>query len=69
MRVAPIGANGLANARDFLCPVAWYEDREVEYTVLSKFQGALFAAQQVSPSSIQLSVTLYSYYSLESFSV
>lgn len=44
------GANCLANPRDFLCPVAWYEDREVGkdgYTVVSKFQGSLFAAKQV----------------------
>jgi len=41
------GANGLANPRDFLCPVAWFEDREVEYTVINKFQGCLFAAKQV----------------------
>lgn len=44
--LGPIGANGLANPRDFLCPVAWFEEREVEYTVVSKFQGALFTAQQ-----------------------
>ena len=46
----PSGANGLANPRDFLSPVAWYEDRELpgnDYTVISKFQGKLFAAKQV----------------------
>lgn len=43
------GANGLANPRDFLCPVAWYEDRKVAtgYTVINKYQGKLFACQQV----------------------
>lgn len=43
------GANGLANPRDFLCPVAWYEDRKVPtgYTVINKYQGKLFACQQV----------------------
>ena len=44
------GANGLANPRDFLCPVAWYEDKEVGkngYTIVNKFQGALFTALQV----------------------
>ena len=40
--LGPIGANGLANARDFLCPVAWYEDIEDEYTVVNKFSGELF---------------------------
>lgn len=43
-----LGANGLANPRDFLTPVAWYEDREVKgYQVISKFQGHLFQASQV----------------------
>ena len=44
------GANGLANPRDFLCPVAWYEDRKVStgYTVINKYQGKLFACQQVA---------------------
>ena len=41
------GANGLANPRDFLTPVAHYEDREVEYAVISKYQGHLFQATQV----------------------
>ena len=41
------GANGLANPRDFLTPKAWYEDRECDFTIISKYQGALFSAQQV----------------------
>uniref|UniRef100_A0A4X2JW72 Homogentisate 1,2-dioxygenase n=1 Tax=Vombatus ursinus TaxID=29139 RepID=A0A4X2JW72_VOMUR len=46
--LGPIGANGLANPRDFLVPVAWYEDRQVPggYTVINKYQGKLFAAKQ-----------------------
>jgi len=45
--LGPIGANGLANPRDFLTPVAWYEDREVNpYTIISKYQGHLFVAHQ-----------------------
>ncbi|XP_057681023.1 homogentisate 1,2-dioxygenase [Corythoichthys intestinalis] len=46
--LGPIGANGLANPRDFLCPVAWYEDRQVStgYAVVNKYQGKLFACQQ-----------------------
>ena len=40
--LGPIGANGLANARDFLSPVAWYEDRETPVEVIQKFQGALW---------------------------
>lgn len=43
-----LGANGLANPRDFLCPVACYEDKEESYSIISKFQGALFTAQQVN---------------------
>ncbi|XP_061171238.1 homogentisate 1,2-dioxygenase-like [Saccostrea echinata] len=45
--LGPIGANGLANPRDFQTPVACYEDKEVkEFTVISKYQGHLFSAQQ-----------------------
>ncbi|XP_038048063.1 homogentisate 1,2-dioxygenase-like [Patiria miniata] len=44
--LGPIGANGLANPRDFLTPKAWYEDRLCDYTVISKYQGKLFAAKQ-----------------------
>jgi homogentisate 1,2-dioxygenase len=43
--LGPIGANGLANPRDFLAPVAAFEDvdgREVE--VVNKFGGNLWAA-------------------------
>lgn len=49
LSLSAAGANGLANPRDFLVPVAWYEDRQVPggYTVISKYQGKLFAAQQV----------------------
>jgi homogentisate 1,2-dioxygenase len=39
-----IGANGLANARDFLSPVAAYEDRDGTFEVIAKFQGNLWAA-------------------------
>ncbi|KAL5010292.1 hypothetical protein ScPMuIL_012597 [Solemya velum] len=45
--LGPIGANGLANPRDFLTPVAWYEDKEVpEYLVINKYQGHMFSAVQ-----------------------
>ena len=44
---APAGANGLAAARDFLTPVARFEERECNFTVLHKFNGQLFQAQQV----------------------
>lgn len=44
--LGPIGANGLASPRDFLTPVACYEDLDIPYEVVSKFQGSLFAAEQ-----------------------
>ena len=40
------GANGLANPRDFLTPVAWYEERACSFQVLQKFEGELFSATQ-----------------------
>ncbi|MFF3327137.1 homogentisate 1,2-dioxygenase [Streptomyces sp. NPDC002889] len=42
--LGPIGANGLANARDFLAPVAAYEDVESPVEVVNKFCGNLWAA-------------------------
>ncbi len=41
--LGPIGANGLANPRDFLTPAAWYEDRRVETESVAKFAGNLWA--------------------------
>ncbi len=40
----PIGANGLANDRDFLTPTAAYEDVEAPVQVVQKFAGGLWAA-------------------------
>ena len=42
--LGPIGANGLANPRDFLAPVAAFEDREGDFRIVAKFQGRLWAA-------------------------
>ncbi|WP_028007605.1 homogentisate 1,2-dioxygenase [Solimonas flava] len=42
--LGPIGANGLANARDFETPVAAYEDREVDGELIAKYQGRLWRA-------------------------
>lgn len=39
-----IGANGLAAARDFLTPVAHFENRDGDFTLLTKFQGQCFSA-------------------------
>jgi len=41
--LGPIGANGLANSRDFESPVAWYEDREGSFTQVAKFGGNLWS--------------------------
>jgi len=43
--LGPIGANGLANPRDFLTPVAAYGDREGRFELIAKFQGNLWAAE------------------------
>jgi homogentisate 1,2-dioxygenase len=42
--LGPIGANGLANPRDFLSPVARFEDREGAFELVARFQGRLWAA-------------------------
>lgn len=41
--LGPIGANGLANPRDFETPVAWFEDREGEFELVAKFGGNLWS--------------------------
>jgi homogentisate 1,2-dioxygenase len=43
--LGPIGANGLANPRDFLAPVAAYENREGKFQIIAKFLGKLWAAE------------------------
>jgi homogentisate 1,2-dioxygenase len=42
--LGPIGANGLANPRDFLTPVARYEDVEGDFELVAKFGGNLWRA-------------------------
>jgi homogentisate 1,2-dioxygenase len=42
--LGPIGANGLANPRDFVSPVAAYEDRDGDFHIVSKFLGRLWQA-------------------------
>ncbi|MEO6772642.1 MAG: homogentisate 1,2-dioxygenase [Kofleriaceae bacterium] len=41
--LGPIGSNGLANSRDFLAPVAAYEDLDRPTQLIQKFQGGLWA--------------------------
>jgi homogentisate 1,2-dioxygenase len=40
-----IGANGLANARDFQTPVAAYDDRDGDFEIVVKFLGNLWSAR------------------------
>ncbi len=42
--LGPIGANGLANPRHFLSPVAAYEDQEGKHEWIHKFHGQLWSA-------------------------
>jgi len=41
-----IGANGLANERDFESPVAWYEDRECTFTCYTKYCDEVLTFEQ-----------------------
>jgi homogentisate 1,2-dioxygenase len=43
--LGPIGSNGLANPRDFLAPVAAYEDLEGDFELIAKFDGRLWTAR------------------------
>ncbi|MGH8032723.1 MAG: homogentisate 1,2-dioxygenase [Luteimonas sp.] len=42
--LGPIGANGLANPRDFQTPMAAYEDTQGDFELIAKFQGHLWRA-------------------------
>ena len=42
--LGPLGANGLANPRDFQAPIAAYDAREGDFHVVAKFMGRLWAA-------------------------
>ncbi|HEU5478486.1 MAG TPA: homogentisate 1,2-dioxygenase, partial [Candidatus Tumulicola sp.] len=43
--MGPIGSNGLAHPRDFLIPVAWYEDRDAKSELVARFMGNLWSAE------------------------
>jgi len=43
--LGPIGANGLANPRDFEAPLAWYEERDGDFELVAKFAGQLWSAR------------------------
>lgn len=42
--MGPIGANGLANPRDFKAPTAAFEDRAGDYKMVNKYSGLMFQA-------------------------
>jgi len=44
--LGPIGSNGLANPRDFLAPVAAYEDSPGTYEIVKKYGGRLWRNTQ-----------------------
>ena len=43
--LGPIGSQGLAQKRDFLAPVAAFEDKSGKCELVTKFQGALWATE------------------------
>jgi homogentisate 1,2-dioxygenase len=43
--LGPIGSNGLASPRDFLAPVAAYEDVDHRHRIVAKFDGSLWTAE------------------------
>ncbi len=42
--LGPIGANGLANPRDFLSPVAAFEERKGSFEIVTKAQGTFWSS-------------------------
>jgi homogentisate 1,2-dioxygenase len=43
--LGPIGANGLANPRDFLTPVAAFEDQDAPFELVQKYLGQLWVTE------------------------
>ncbi|TXI19990.1 MAG: homogentisate 1,2-dioxygenase [Roseateles sp.] len=51
--LGPIGSNGLANARDFEAPVAWFEHEAGAYEIVKRYGGRLWRATQAhSPFNV-----------------
>jgi homogentisate 1,2-dioxygenase len=46
--LGPIGSNGLANPRDFLSPVAAFEDLQEPHQIVAKFAGNLWALETLA---------------------
>ncbi|MBV6272889.1 homogentisate 1,2-dioxygenase [Alcaligenaceae bacterium CGII-47] len=43
--LGPIGSNGLAHARDFMTPQAWYEDVDAQVELVTRFGGQFWRTQ------------------------
>ena len=43
--LGPIGANGLANPRDFMTPIAAFEDKKCDFTMYTKMADKMFASK------------------------
>jgi homogentisate 1,2-dioxygenase len=53
LELDPLGANGLANSRDFLALIAAYEVKSATWTIIYKLHRKLFSStQQHSPYDI-----------------
>lgn len=64
--LGPIGANGLANPRDFLYPVAAFEDCDHVFSIYNKYNGFMFVCHQVlSRNDADTLTILVSYLTLE----
>jgi homogentisate 1,2-dioxygenase len=50
--LGPVGANGLANPRDFVTPVAAFEDEPGTIEIVQKFQGKLWSTRAASPFDV-----------------
>ena len=51
--MGPIGANGLANPKDFVYPTAWFEDKAEKWKVINKYLGKIYDAEtEFSPYDV-----------------
>ncbi len=52
--LGPIGSNGLANPRDFLAPVAAYEDREGAFELVARSSAATCGSRAIDHSPLDV---------------
>ncbi len=50
--LGPIGANGLANPRDFCCPKAAFEDDDRPFDIVTKFVGGFWSRRAANPFNV-----------------